>query len=113
MCSAGLEPADHHVGATFDPTRSFTPTVFNAHTSSARGGDAAHHGARLVITTAMYVAMLRSTALCVGGAAMKLALPCSAMLVADTTCYCNSAAVYYLAHFCVATAMLRADSFFG
>ena len=95
---ASLEPADHLVGAACNPTLTCTTTVFAADTPGGRGGGAACHGARLLLFTAVYGAMRRSTTACVGGAAIKLALALSTMLVADTSCFCKGAAAFRLAH---------------
>ena len=110
VCLAGLEPADHLVGATIDPAFTCTTTVFGTATLASRGGDAACHGAQLLVSTAVFVAMWRSR-VCVGGAAIKLARSIRSMLAAHTTCYCKSDAAFGLAHFRFATAMPGAPSF--
>ena len=50
--------------------------------------------------------MKRCTTLCVGGAAISLALAVSTMFATKTTCNCKGGATFYLAHFCAAAAML-------
>ena len=110
---AGLEPADHHVGATIDPAFTWTTAVLATETFAMRGGGAARHGARLLVSTAVNEAMWRSSTLCVGGAALRLAFALCTMLAADTTCCSKSGAAFRLAHFLVAvTAVLPAVSFF-
>ena len=56
MCLAGIEPADNLVAATFNPAFAWTAAVFLAETPSGRGGGAAHHGARRMVSTAVYEA---------------------------------------------------------
>ena len=43
--AAGLEPADHLVGAACNPTFTCTATVFDTEALGARGGGAVQHGA--------------------------------------------------------------------
>ena len=86
---AGLEPADHLVGATIDPAFTRTTAVFDTETSGVRVGGAARHGAHLLLSAAVCVAIWRSTTVCVGGASIKLARSTRTMLVADVTCYCT------------------------
>ena len=101
---AGLEPADHHVGATIDPGFICTSTVFGTETLAFSGGGAAGRGARLLLLPTVFEAMLRSITW-TGGAAIKLACSTSTMRDADTTCFCKSSAVFDRARFpavCVA-----------
>ena len=49
--------ADHLVRAAGNKTWSFTTTVFGTETLANRGGGAAQHGARLLLGSAVSVAM--------------------------------------------------------
>ena len=111
VCCAGLEPAaDHHVGATIDPTFPFATAVFATETLAFRAGGAARHRARLLFSTSVFEAMLRSMSW-TAGAAIKLACSICTVLGAHATCYYKSGASLHLAHFCAATAMPTAPSF--
>ena len=112
MRSAGFEPADHRVGAACNPALICTTAMLGTETPGARGGGAARHGARLMVSTTVYEAIWRSTTLCVGGAAIKLAHALSTMLDTDTTCFSKGSAAFCLAHFLYAvTAVPIAISF--
>ena len=114
MRYAGLEPADNLVGATLNPTFACTTTMLDAETLASRGGAAARHGARLILSTAMFLAIWRSTTVCVGSAAIKLAHALRTMLAADIPCLRKSGAAFRLAYFPAAvTAVPPAVSFFG
>ena len=96
---ASLEPADHLVGASIDPAFTCTTAVFCTETLVVSVGSAARYGARLLLSIAVFLAMFRSTTVCVGGASIKLAFAFCAMLVADATCYYKGGAAFRLAHF--------------
>ena len=51
--AAGLEPADHVIGATIDPAFTWTTAVFGAETLVVSVGGAARNGARLLLSTAV------------------------------------------------------------
>ena len=70
-----LKPADHLTGAACDPAFADAAAVFRARTSVSDS---------------------------VGGAAIMLARPTSAMLVTETTSYCQSGAAFRRARFLVA-----------
>ena len=70
---AGLEPADHQVGATFNPAFTCTTAMCCTETLALRGGGTAPHRARLFVSTAMDAAMFRYIILCVLSAAIKRA----------------------------------------
>ena len=110
---AGLEPADHLVGAACNPAYARTAAVFGAETLGFRGGGAARHGALwLFLSTTVSIAMLEPLS-CIGGASVKLTLATCTMLVAETACMSKSGTILRLAHFLAAvTAMPPAVSFF-
>ena len=99
----------HHVGAAAKHALAWTAAVFLAETLADRGGGAARHGARLLLSAAVFAAMRRSRG-CVRGASCKLAGSASAVLDTDTTCFCKSGAAFLLAHFLAATAVLAAPA---
>ena len=106
--AAGLEGADHLVGAACSVAFAWTAAVFSAETLADRGGGAARHGARLVYTTmdgAIATFLLR-----VCGASIKLALSICAMLTPDTPSKCKSITTVNLAHFSTATAVQPAPA---
>ena len=110
---ASIKPADYLVAATLNPAFTCTTAMFGTEAFANRGGGAACHGARLFVPTAVYVAMWRSTTVCVGSAAIKLALAVCTMLAADTTCICKGGATFCLAYFFLTvTAVLPAVSIF-
>ena len=112
MCLAGIEPAFYLVGATLNPAFTWTAAVLATETPGLRGGCAVRHRARLMVSTTVYKAMWRYTTGCVGGAAIKLALALSTVLVADTTRLRKGGAAFCLAHSLVAmTAVPVAVSF--
>ena len=107
---AGLSHASRHlVGAAAKHALAWTTAMFHAETLAFGGGDAAHHGARLLSSAAVFAAIRRSR-LCVGGASFKLARSVCTVLAADTTGYCTSGAAFLLAHFPFATAVLAAPA---
>ena len=108
MRAAGLEEADHFVGAACSVAFIPTTAVFGTETLASRGGGAARHGARLP-STAMDVA-IATFILCVGGASIKLAISVRTMLAAEITCFCNSIAAVNLAHLLAATAVQAAPA---
>ena len=52
--------AHHHVGAAAKHALAWTAAVFCAETLAPRGGGAARHGARLLLSAAVFAAMRRS-----------------------------------------------------
>ena len=62
------------------------PTVFATETLASRGGGAARHGARLLVSAAVFEAMWRCTTACVCGAAIELARSVRTVLAAKTSC---------------------------
>ena len=114
MRLAGLEPADHLVGAACNPAFAWTTAMFGTETLGVSVGGAARHGALcFLLSTAVCDAMLESSC-CIGGAAIKLALSVRAMLDAETTYLSKGDAAFRLAHFVLAagTAMPVAVSLF-
>ena len=117
MCSTLCRPALRRyatwflsvVGAAAKHSFAWTATVFVAETLASRGDGAAHHGARLLLSTAVFVAMCRST-LCVGGASCKFAGSARTMLDTDTTCLRTSGAAFLFAHFLAAAAVFAAPA---
>ena len=101
--------AHHHVGAAAKHALAWTAAVFLAETLAFRGGGAARHGARLLLSTSVFAAMRRSSG-CVGGASCKLARSICTVLAADTACSCKRGAAFLLAHFPAGTAVLTAPS---
>ena len=84
--------------------------MLGAETLANRGGGAACHGARLLVSTAVNDAIRRSTTLCVGSAAIKLARSVRTMLATKTACKCKGSAIFYFAHFCATTTVLATPS---
>ena len=68
-------------GATCDPAFAATAAVLPAESLPNTGGGAARHGARLLLPTAVFDAMLE-TSCCRGGASIDLAPPVRTMLAA-------------------------------
>ena len=97
------------VGAAAKHALAFSAAVFCAEALALGAGGAARHGARLLISAAMFDAMRRCRG-CVGGASCKLARSTRAMLGADTACSCKGGAAFLLAHFPLATAVLGAPA---
>ena len=56
--NAGLPHADHLVGAALEKAFACTAAVFATQSLADRGGGASRHGARLVVTTAVFEAIL-------------------------------------------------------
>ena len=97
------------VGAAAKHAFAWTAAVFVAETLAFRAGGAARHGARLLLSTAVFTAIRRCRG-CVGGASFKLARSMRAVLGTDTTCSCKCGAAFLLAHFLAATAVLAAPA---
>ena len=97
VLAAGLERADHLVGAACSVAFTCTAAVLGAETFALSGGGAPRHGARLP-STAMDGA-IPTFLLRVGGASIKLTLSVCTMLDADTTCLSKSFTRFDLAHF--------------
>ena len=97
------------VGAAAKHALAFSAAVFCAETLAFSVGGAARHGARLLLSAAVFGAMRRCRS-CVGGASCKLARSICAMLAADTTCDCKRGAAFLLAHCPAATAVLAAPA---
>ena len=95
------------VGAAAEHALAWTAAVFVAETLAFSVGGAARHGARLLVSAAVFEAMRKSTS-CVGGASCKLACSICAMFGADTTCSCKGCAAFLLANFPAAAAVLNA-----
>ena len=111
---AGLEPADHLVGAACNPAFACTAAMFGTETLALRSGGAVRHGALcFLLSTAVCDAMLEPLC-CIGGATIRLALSIRTMLVTETACAGKGGAAFCLAHFVLAaaTAMPVAVSFF-
>ena len=108
-CAGTPLGAHHRVGAAAKHALAWTAAVFLAETLACRGGGAACHGARLLSSAAVFLAMRRST-LCVGGASSKLARSICAMLFTDAACFSKGGAAFLLAHFPAATAVLAAPA---
>ena len=111
---AGLELADHLVGASCNPAFAFTAAMFATETPGVRGGGAIRHGALwLLLPTTVCVAMLEPWH-CVSNATIKLTLSICTMLAAETSCLNESGAAFRLAHFVLAAviAMPVAVSFY-
>ena len=106
--AAGLEKADHLVGAACSVAFVWTTAVFGTETLALRGGDAARHRTRLACT-AMFPAMA-TLLLRVGGTSIKCALSFCTMLAANTPGFCNSIAAFNLAHFPTAAAVQAAPA---
>lgn len=102
--------AHHHIGAAAKHALAWTAAVFHAETLACRGGGAARHGARLVLSAAVFAAIRRSTTVCVGGASCKLARSICTMLGADTTRFSKRGAAFLLAHCLAASAVLAAPA---
>ena len=107
MRGAGLPFTHHLVGAAAKDALACTAAVFCAETLAFGGGGAARHGARLLLSIAVFCAMRRSRA-SVGGASCKLARSMCTMLGTDATCLRKSGAAFLLAHFPAATAVFVA-----
>ena len=84
--------------------------MFGAETLANRGSGAVCHGARLVLASAVSVAMRLFNRCQTSGAACKLAFSIRTMLGAEAACCSKSAAVFYLAHFRPAPAVLDTPS---
>ena len=67
------------------------------------------HGARLLLSATVFLAMRRSR-VCAGGISFKLARSVCAMLAADATCFSKRGAAFLLAHSPAATAVLAAPA---
>ena len=111
--SAGLEPADHLVAATYNPAFACTIAVFLAETFRVCVGGAVQHGALcLLLSTAVCDAMLEPLS-CICGAIIKLARSICTMLGAEATRSSKGGTAFCFAHFLVVvTAMPEAVSFF-
>ena len=106
--------ATRGAGAARHGTRRPLPAaVFITEATGFRDGGAARHGARfLLLPTTVFAAMLESFS-CTGGASIKLAPSMRTMLAAKATCLGLTFAVFHVAlFFCVAAAMLPAQSSF-
>ena len=102
--SAGLPHADDGVGAVASVALACTAPVFGTEALAFGGGGAACHGARRVLSTTMFEAMLESC-VCVGGAPFGCARSVSTMLLAEAACLCKSVAVFDFAPFRASTAV--------
>ena len=109
VCCAGLPHAHHLAGAAAKHALAWTATVFHAETLALRVGGAARHGARLLLSAAVFAAMQRPKS-CVGGAPCNLARFICTVLGTDTTCFGNGGAAFLRAHFPAATAVLAAPA---
>ena len=101
--------AHHHIGAAAKHALAWTAAVFSAETLAFRGGGAACHGARLLLSASVFDAKRRCRG-CVGGASCKLARSTRPMFGADTACSYTRGAAFLLAHFPAATAVLAAPA---
>ena len=111
MRCAGVPLASRpFVGAAAEHTFSVAAAVFAAEALADRGGGAARHGARLLVSAAVFEAMRSRCRVCVAGASCKIARSICAMLGTDATSHCTSGAAFLLAHFPAATAVLAAPA---
>ena len=102
--------ADHLVTAARNKVWAHSAAVFDTETLALRGGGAVCHGARLVLASAVSLAMRFFNRSQTSGAACKLALSIRTMLLAETACFSKSGAAVHLAHFRVATAVFDTPS---
>ena len=104
---AGLERAIHLVGAACDPTflSSIATAMFVTEPLALRDGDAARHGARLLLLPATVCDAMLEPLSCRGGASITLAPPKGTMPSAPVACFSKSLAALDVAHFGLAAAM--------
>ena len=103
--------ADHLVGAARNKAWTHTTTVFGAETLAERGGGAASHGARLILASAVSLAMRFINRLNASSAPCKLARSnIATMRAAKAACFSKSDAPSDLAHGCIATTVFDTPS---
>ena len=101
---------DHLVMAAGNKAWTPSTAMFGTETLSLRGSGAVRHRARLLLVSAVSVAMRFFRRYQTSGAAFQLALPVRSMFAAETSCCSKSSATFYLAHFRPATTVLDTPS---
>ena len=99
----------HLVGLDAKTPLALTTAVITAETLVLRFGVAARHGARLLVSAAVFAAICRSS-LCVGGASFRRAYSMSAVFNTDATCFRKRGAAFLRAHSLAAAAVLAAPA---
>ena len=85
--------------------------MFEAETLTLKGRGAAQHGARLLLASAVSIAMRFFSRMQTSCAVCILARSIRTMLLAETACFSKSGAAVHLAHFRAAAAVLDTPSF--
>ena len=110
VLSTGHPHTDDLFGALASVASAWTAAVSLTEALALRGGGAACHRARLLLSTTMFETMLGSLS-CVGGASFGCARSARTVLVAEASCDCKSVAVFHFALFRVAAAVPCTPSF--